>query len=165
MEPWEVWVRATTLAAFVRDNGVWLWPLCETLHFIGLSLLIGTVGFFDLRVLGAARQIAPVHLHRLIPWGIGGYLLNLTTGTIFFFGYPEQYAYNRAFHFKLAFMSIAALNAALFYTAAFREVRTLGAGDPAPLRAQVITGISLLSWLGVLTCGRLLTFYRPPFFH
>jgi hypothetical protein len=29
----------------------------------------------------------------------------------------------------------------------------------------VLTGISLISWLGVLTCGRLLTFYRPPFFH
>ena len=165
MEPWEVWVRSTALSAFVLKNGAWLWPLCETLHFLGLSLLIGTVGLFDLRVLGVAKAIPPAALHRLIPWGIGGYAVNLLTGITFFSGYPEQYAYNSAFHVKLVFMSVAALNAAIFYTAAFREVRSLAAGAQASLRARVITGISLLSWIGVLVCGRLLTFYRPPFFH
>ena len=165
MEPWEIWVRSTALSSFVLKNGGWLWPLCETLHFIGLSLLIGTVGLFDLRVLGVAKAIPPAALHRLIPWGLGGFAINLLTGITFFSGFPEQYAYNSAFHWKLVFMSVAALNAALFYTAAFREVRTLGAGAQAALRARIITGVSLASWLGVLVCGRLLTFYRPPFFH
>jgi hypothetical protein len=165
MEPWEIWVRSTALSAFVLKQGAWLWPLCETLHFLGLSLLIGTVGLFDLRVLGVAKGIPPAALHRLIPWGIAGFAVNLLTGVTFFSAFPEQYAYNTAFHWKLAFMTVAALNAAVFYTAAFREVRTLGAGAQAPLRARVITGVSLASWIGVLTCGRLLTFYRPPFFH
>lgn len=165
MEPWEIWVRSTALSAFVLKHGPWLWPLCETLHFLGLSLLIGTVGFFDLRVLGVAKAIPPGALHRLIPWGIAGFAVNLLTGIVFFSGYPEQYAYNSAFHWKLSFMALAALNAALFYTTAFRDVRTLEAGAQASLRARVITGVSLASWVGVLTCGRLLTFYRPPFFH
>jgi hypothetical protein len=29
----------------------------------------------------------------------------------------------------------------------------------------VLTAVSLCCWIGVLSCGRLLTFYRPPFFH
>ena len=165
MEPWEVWVRSTTLSAFVLENGGWLWPLCETLHFIGLSLLIGTVGLYDLRVLGLAKAIPPAALHRLIPWGIGGFMVNLLTGVTFFSAYPEQYAYNSAFHFKVLFLSVAGSNAAIFYSAAYRDVRRLAAGAHAALRARVITGISLLSWVGVLVCGRLLTFYRPPFFH
>jgi len=165
MAAWEIWVRSTALSHFVLKQGQWLWPLCETLHFLGLSLLIGTVGYFDLRVLGVVKGVSPAELHRLIPWGIAGYFLNLLTGVVFFFGYPEQYAYNAAFHFKLVFMTVAALNAALFYTAAFRDVRMLQAGATASSRAKVITAISLLCWIGVLTCGRLLTFYRPPFFH
>jgi hypothetical protein len=38
------------------------------------------------------------------------------------------------------------------------------AGTDAPLRAKVIAGTSLFAWTAVLICGRLITFYRPPFF-
>ena len=54
-EAWERWVRATGLHHFVADHA-WLWPMSETLHYIGLSLLLGTVGLFDLRVLGMANM-------------------------------------------------------------------------------------------------------------
>ena len=33
------------------------WAACETLHFIGLSLLIGMIGTFDLRLLGVAKRV------------------------------------------------------------------------------------------------------------
>ncbi|QJR19822.1 hypothetical protein [Pelagibacterium halotolerans] len=130
-----------------------------------MSLLVGTVGLFDLRVLGVARAIPPIALHRFIPWGVAGYSLNLATGTLFFFGFPDQYAYNTAFHFKLAFMILAGLNVALFYSVAFVGVRATPAGGQAPLAARALTAISLLSWTGVIVCGRLLTFYRPGFMH
>lgn len=164
IQPWEAWVRSTALHGFAVSHP-WVWQACETLHYLGLSLLLGTVGLFDLRILGLAKGIPAPALHRLIPWGVGGYLLNLLTGAVFFAGFPEQYAYNHAFHFKLAFMAAAGLNVALFYSVGFAEVRRLPAGADAPLRAKLITGVSLASWVGVLVCGRLLTFYRPPFFH
>ena len=150
----------------MRTYEPWLWPLCETLHYVGLSLLLGTVGLFDLRVLGFAKGIPFAAIHRLIPWGIGGYVVNVLTGTVFFFGHPDQYFYNDAFRFKALFMTVAGLNVLAFYgTAAFRELATLEAGAPAPLRAKIIAGTSLGMWVGVLICGRLLTFFRPPFFH
>jgi hypothetical protein len=164
MEPWEIWVRSTDLHAFMRHHP-WMWPTCETLHYLGLSLLLGTVGLFDLRVLGMAKGIPPATLHRLIPLGIAGYGVNILTGIAFFFRYPEQYFYNDAFRFKAAFMALAGINVLIFYSAAFREVSALGPGADAPLRSKIITGISLGSWISVLICGRLLTFFRPPFFH
>jgi hypothetical protein len=164
MEPWEIWVRSTAVSAFVLEHSA-LWPVFEIVHYIGLSLLFGTVVLFDLRILGFAKIIPAAALHRLVPLGIGGYVLNLFTGLMFFSGFPEQYAYNRAFHFKLAFMSLAAVNLCIFYGAVFRQVRTLGAGQDAPRLAKIITGISLSAWVAVVVCGRLLTFYRPPFFH
>ncbi len=166
IEPWEVFVRSTALHAFVRSHEPWVCPLCETLHYLGLSLLLGTVGLFDLRVLGMAKGIPLQAIHRLIPWGIGGYVVNILTGIVFFFGHPDQYFYNDAFRLKALFMAVAGFNVLAFYgTTAFRELEGLEPGVDAPLRARIIAGTSLGMWVGVLICGRLLTFFRPPFFH
>src|SRR6266446_7592490 len=112
---WEQFVRGTALHHFVYVNEPWLWPTCEILHYLGLSLLLGTVGLFDLRVLGLARGIPIAAIHRLIPWGIGGYVVNILTGIVFFVGHPDQYFYNDAFRFKVAFMTFAGLNVLAFY--------------------------------------------------
>lgn len=39
------------------------------LHFVGLTLLLGTIGFLDMRVLGFAKQLPISPLHKLTPWG------------------------------------------------------------------------------------------------
>jgi hypothetical protein len=166
MAAWEAFIRSTALHAFVRTYEPWLWPLCETLHYLGLSILLGTVGLFDLRVLGFARGIPYGAIHRLIPWGIAGYGVNVLTGIVFFVGHPDQYFYNNAFRLKVLLMAAAGLNVLAFYgSSSFRELSKLAPAAPAPLRARVIAGASLGLWVGVLICGRLLTFFRPPFFH
>jgi len=164
MEPWEIWVRGTALSQFVLTHG-WTWPLFEILHYVGLTLLLASVGLFDLRVLGFVKGIAPAALHRLVPYGVAGFLINALTGIAFFAGYPEQYAYNDAFRLKLAFMALAGLNIAFFYTRVFRDLKRLPPDGDPPVVARIVTGISLVSWLIVLVAGRLITFYRPPFFH
>jgi hypothetical protein len=163
--PWEVWVRGTALHLFVIRHE-WVWPLCETLHYLGLSLLIGTVGLFDLRVLGLAKGIAPRAIHRLVPWGVAGYVVNVLTGIMFFAGHPDQYFYNDAFRLKALFMALAGVNIVVFYgTGVFQDMKALAPGASAPWRTKVIAGTSLSLWIAVLVCGRLLTFFRPPFFH
>jgi hypothetical protein len=164
MAAWEIWVRGTELHAFVLAHPR-LWQVLETLHYFGLCLLFGTVILFDLRILGVAKAIAPCELHRFVPWGVAGFLLNLVTGICFFFGYPEQYAYNSAFHIKVVAMALAGINVALFYGLVFPRVKGLGPHTDAPTTAKVVTGVSLASWVVVLSAGRLLTFFRPPFFH
>ncbi len=134
----------------------------ESVHFVGLSLLIGAIAVFDLRMLGMARSIPISALHRLIPWGIGGYAINVTSGAMFLMTEPDQYIYNPAFHFKILFMALAGLNVAAFYlTTTWRRMRALQPGERAPRRARLIALASLCLWIGVIVCGRLLTFYRP----
>lgn len=163
--PWELWVRGTFLHQFVSAHS-WMWPTLETLHYLGLSTLIGTVGLFDLRVLGMAKSIPPATLHKLIPIGVAAYCVNLLTGICFFSGFPEQYFYNPSFWWKGLFMAVAGVNVAAFYVSpAFREVKVMPAGSDAPLAAKIMAATSLSAWIGVLVCGRLLTFFRPFFFH
>jgi len=88
MEPWEVWVRSTELHKFVQLHEFGLWPLMQTLHLLGFTLLFATVGFFDLRALGVAKGIPLRAIHRLIPFGIAGYIRNMLIGIVFFSGHP-----------------------------------------------------------------------------
>ena len=165
-QPWEIWIRASALHHFIAAYGQWLWPALQCIHYLGFSLLLGTVGLFDLRVLGLARQVSPAKLHRLIPFGIAGFGINFLTGIVFFFGFPEQYFYNPSFQLLVTFVLVAGVNAGLFYaTPAYAEVQRLEPGGDAPFRAKVIAGTSLSCWMAVLICGRLITFFRPPYFH
>lgn len=156
------WIAATELSGFVNET-FWLWPISESLHFMGLVLLVGTVSMFDLRVLGIGSGIAPASIHRLIPFGLIGFAVSIGTGTLFIFGAPDQYFYNSAFHFKVAFLLLMGLNVTFFYSKPFRAVRVLGAFGEAPRIAKFSATLSLLIMVGVMCSGRMLTFFRPVF--
>jgi len=158
----DVALRATALSDAMRQWR-WLWPICESLHFLGLALLMGTVGLFDLRLMGLAPRVPVAALHRLIPVGIAGFVLNVVTGACFVAGTPEQYLFNAAFRVKVALMLIAGLNVAVFYRRVFEHLLALPPGAPLPAGARLAGAVSLTAWIGVMTAGRLLTFFRPPF--
>lgn len=155
------WLASSAFANWFLDNGAWTWPLAEALHFIGLTLLIGSIALIDLRILGVGKGIRIADLHRLVRFTLAGFALNLATGSMFVTAMPDQYFLNRAFHFKLAFLLLAGLNVLAFYGTQFRRLKQLGPHEEAPLPARLMAGLSLVCWIGVITAGRLLTFYRP----
>jgi hypothetical protein len=158
----EVTLRTTPVGAWVRHSP-WAWQALESLHFIGMSVLIGTVGLFDLRLLGVARGVPYAALHRLVPLGVAAFALNAATGLCFLCGTPDQYLFNIAFRVKVTCMLIAGLNVLFFYSRVFRRLAALDAQAPPPLGARVAGGVSLTMWIGVMSAGRLLTFFRPPY--
>ena len=160
----QVWLvgvlrQDTPISEFMHT--AWAWPIAESLHFFGLCVLIGTVGTFDLRLLGFASRVPIAVVHRLIPWGLLGFALNAATGALFLMTEPAQYIYNPAFHLKLAFLAVAGLNASAFYLTSYRHVFGSQAMLVAPARAKLIAAVSLCMWVAIIVCGRLITFYRP----
>ena len=156
------WIVGTRLSWFVTEFR-WVWPITETLHFCGLTLLAGTVGLFDFRVLGFAKGIAPSTLHAALPWGIAGFVVSVVTGVMFISGTPDQYFYNDAFKLKAVFLALMGANAVLFYRREFARVRTLGPHDDAPRSAKLVAAASLVFLFAVILCGRMITFFRPPY--
>lgn len=101
-------------------------------------------------------------LHRLIPFGLAGFAISLVSGLMFVTTMPDQYLHNPAFLTKLAFMLLAGINVALFHATTARAVWTTEADALPPWRARIFGVVSLLCWLGVIACGRVITAYRPP---
>ena len=138
----------------------WWWAFMMDLHFVGLALLIGTVGFLNLRILGFAKQVPIGSVHRLVPWAMAGFGLNLVTGVLAFTGMDQYYTYNWAFWLKMLAIMLLGLNVAAFYlTGAFESVKGLGPGEDAPPLAKLIAAISLFLWFAVITLGRYIQSY------
>lgn len=151
------WLQATSLSQAIVFN-TWIWPAAETLHFIGLTLVIGIVGFFDLRLMGLFRHAPVDAVRELMPFALIGFVLNVLTGVVFLIGHPEQYVHNVAWWWKVGFLALAGANAAAFEIGVAARTVALGAGEDTPAAAKAIGALSIVAWLGVLYWGRMLPF-------
>jgi hypothetical protein len=149
--------RHTPIGDWVRDS-TWAFPMLQSLHFIGMTMLIGVVGIIDLRVLGVARGL-PIHpLHRFLPLAFVGFSINLITGICFFCHDPYVYAFNLSFRLKMLLIVVAGLNALWFRLGVFIDVDKWGPGIEASRLAKVISALSIVVWFGVITAGRFIAF-------
>ena len=158
------WLKWPSVESFMSQP--WAWPMSETFHFIGLCLLIGIVGLYDLRMLGVARGLPLAQLKRLLPWGVFGFVLCVITGALFVTGMGanlvganayDVIADNIYLQLKLAFIALAGLNLSAFYlTGMARKADRLGAAEDAPPLAKAIAATSLFLWIGVVIFGRLI---------
>ena len=158
------WMNSTTVGQQMVLQP-WLWPLCETLHFIGLALLVGAAGVFDLRLLGFMRRASLAAVMELRLWAGLGLAINLVTGILFFAGAPDQYLHNAAWWWKVTFILIAGVNILTFELNPRTKalVETIGPGDSTPMRFKIAGGLSLCSWFAVLYWGRMLPFVGNAF--
>jgi uncharacterized membrane protein len=137
------------------------WPALESLHFIGLCLLFGVVLVGNLRILGFMKNASFVDVHRLLPWGVWGFVINAVTGMMFFAGAAGQYIENPAFHLKVLLMLLAGVN--VLYLTLFDDVWALGPGDNAPMSAKLVAASQVFLWVGVIYFGRMLPYIGNSF--
>src|SRR5678816_4519666 len=126
------WVAHTQLATFLR-NIAWVWPLCETIHFIGLAMVVGVAGFFDLRLLGYFNRVSIAACKEFMPWAMVGFAMNLISGMVFLIMLPAQYAYSQTWWFKVFFLVIAGANALVFETRMGAQMLALQPGEALSL--------------------------------
>jgi hypothetical protein len=157
-----LWLQNTSLSHTIAAR-TWIWPSAETIHFIGLALVIGPVGLLDLRLIGCFPQIGIGAIREMLPVAVMGFTLSLGTGLLFLIGHPEQYAYNLAWWLKVASLTIAGLNALIFEWTVAARMASLNPGEATPLTAKCIGIVSLVAWFSVVYWGRMLPFVGDAF--
>jgi uncharacterized membrane protein len=145
----------------IKSGSRWVWATLQTLHFVGMTLMFGVAALVDLRMLGMMKSLPFTALHRLIPWAILGFGIDLLTGMSYFVGAPWQYATSSVFLVKIAFIVLASLN--VLYFTIFDEAWAVGSGDDAPLSAKAAAASALVLVLGILYCGHMLPFLGKAF--
>src|SRR3982074_2975249 len=122
----------------------WLFSFGETLHFGGLCVLLGAMLFVDLRLLGFYKSIPVKAVLAVLPWAIVGFLINASTGWLFFTLNPGLYWGNSAFRIKVLLILFAGINALIFTVVEHRQVAHVGPGEDTPTFTKATAALSLV---------------------
>jgi hypothetical protein len=155
--PLSLWIESTWLHRFMQQNPL-AFTTSETLHFMGLTILIGALMVIDLRGLGLFKRMPFLEVHKLVPIAVGAFAVQLATGVCFVFQGPQNYFDDLSFRIKMLLVVLAGVNALAFELFVFRPYKAGNiAIEQAPI-TKITCAASLLIWACVLICGRLIPY-------
>jgi hypothetical protein len=123
---------------FTKES--WLFPVIQSVHLLGLTMLVGTIAIVDLHVLGCGIRRPSISTD-LKSWTSAGLITMGITGPLLFWSDWQRYVHNPAFLAKMVLLAIAVLT---HYTV--RRKRSP--------HARLAAVLSLLLWIGVVLAGR-----------
>ncbi len=151
-------LESTALGLAMRKS-TWLYPAVETTHLIGLAILVGSIAVLDLRLMGFSRGLSVRKLaSHTLPWTVGSSFLILPSGLMMFAAHATDFVSNPVFALKICLIMAAVTNAALFHVTIFRGAAAWDVDVMPPTAARASAALSLLLWLSVIACGRLLAY-------
>ena len=148
------WLYDLPLSTIVRENSS-VYAVVETLHAIGMGLLVGTITIINLRLLGALRRIPVFMLVNLLGLIWVGFIVNACTGTLMFMADAEKMAGNTIFLTKMALILCGFVIALLLRHVVFRNMGRWSKGGSIPVKARILSCLSLVVWYSAITAGRL----------
>jgi hypothetical protein len=153
------WLEASTLATRIRDS-LYLFPLIESIHVIGLALVFGTILIIDLRLLGTASTQRPFTrmASEILKWTWAAFALTALTGTLMFITNAGVYYNNFYFRTKMLLLALAGINMLAFELTAGRTIHRWDQAPSAPPAGRAVAALSLVIWIGVICAGRLIGF-------
>jgi len=153
------WLEATSLATGIRES-LFLFPLLESIHVIGLALVFGTIGVIDLRLLGVASTERPFKrmASDILKWTWGAFALTALTGALMFTTNAGVYYHNFYFRSKMALLVLAAVNMLSFELTLGRTAHRWDKAAAAPPAGRAVAVLSLAIWISVIFAGRLIGF-------
>jgi len=147
------------LGAAIRQSS-WAYPVANIGHIVALTLFAASVAIMDLRILGAFAGTTPASVvhpaRRMAMLGLG---LMALTGLMLFTAEASHVAMNSVFQIKAVLIALGILNALLIAGPALANIAEVPANAALPARARVAAVVSLLTWVLVAACGRLIAYF------
>jgi hypothetical protein len=149
------WIQDSQVGTAIRES-IWVYPTILAVHVLALTASVGTVMWFDLRLLGInmrTQSVSEVY-RQLMPWMFGGFFVMFATGGLLFWALAAKCYGNIYFRIKIVALLSAATNALIFH---FMTERTIADWDRAPLppmRVRVAGVLSMVFWVVTIAAGR-----------
>lgn len=155
LQAWASALQATGFATTLRRTSALYLPI-EILHVLGVAALIGAILAFDLRLLGAARDLPmpPLGRHLLRVAG-GGLAVALATGLLLLTAHAGELAANPMLRMKLVAVGLGLLNVLAFHAGPGRRVLA-DAAAARPATARAMAAASIGCWVLAAVLGKLI---------
>ena len=153
------WIEATWIATQVRED-IWLFPILVSIHILGLTLSVGTLVWFDLRLLGVGIRNCSVSglYRRLMPFMLPAFFVMVVSGSMLFTGFATLAYDNLFFRIKAAGLVVAGLNALIFHLVTEKRILQWDEARVLPFPARVAGFVSILAWTAVILAGRMISY-------
>jgi hypothetical protein len=153
------WLDQTSVGTAIRQS-LWLFPAIETVHLLGMAVLVGTISVLDLRLLGWVARQRPVSLlaSRLIPWSWAGFVVQVISGSLLFSSEAVKIYGNPAFRLKMLLLLLAGVQALVFQTVVSGKLAAWDERASLPALAKVVGLSSILLWVAIVAAGRFIGF-------
>ena len=149
--PFFEWCEHAPLIVAMRGS-LWLFPVIESLHLMGLALLGGAVVTVDLRLLGLGLRSQPMArvARDAEKWLLVALSVLLPTGWLLFMASAVKCYYLTAFWLKMTSLLLALV----FTFGVRRKVALASEGTRSGLRTGLVATVSLALWSSVAIAGR-----------
>jgi hypothetical protein len=155
------WLHESALGTFIRDSGLWTYPIVNVIHVVGVATLFGAVLTLDLRLLGVWRRapLLPI-CTAAASVARAGFILAAASGVCLLASNALDYADNPFLLVKFAAIGFGLLNAVVLRrTAAWRALATRRMSRIESRQLVLMGGVSLVSWLTAVTAGRMIGYW------
>lgn len=131
-------------------------PLLESIHVIAAAMVVGSILWVDLRLLGLAATRYPIStLNReLVPWTWGAFSVATITGLGMFITRAASHVLNPAFQWKIVLLVVAGINMTYFHFRIYKHIERWDGVAATPAQLKIVGSLSLFLWAGVMLAGR-----------
>jgi hypothetical protein len=155
---WE-WLARPAISELLIES-VWVYPVIQSIHVLGITVFLGLNVMLDVRVLGLSLRRAPVTevASYILPWVAPSSLVTLATGMLLFIADPARFAASPFFRVKVAALGCAVINLLVFHLTVYSRVDEWDVQPSPPLLARLSAALSLALWAIVLVASRLVAY-------
>ena len=152
-----MWIEETQISTAIRESA-WVFPIILSVHALGTALSVGTLAWFDLRLLGLKMRQQPVSevYRQLAPWTIAGFIVMAISGGLLFFASAARCYEDIFFRIKFASLVFAGGNALVYHLAIRRNIAEWDKAPIPPMGARLSGLLSLVAWTVTIVSGRLI---------
>jgi hypothetical protein len=145
---------------YIRESD-YAFSVIESVHVLGITLLVGTIALLDLRMLGVVlRSISVTRIARTVfPLTWSGFVVMFISGFFLFWAEAAKNYTNPAFRIKIVLLALVGLNPLIFHTTIYRRVHEWEILERSPWRARAAAVASLTLWSGVIIAGRAIAYF------
>ena len=156
---WCHWLQNTEWATAIRQADL-LVPLIEGTHILALSISVGLIMVFDLRLLRIAFRGEPASriMRQIMPWALPGFAIMIVSGLLLFVTQAEKAYTNTFFRFKILSLVLAGLNALYYQLKFYPKMAEWDTASVVPAGARLSAALSLVLWAAIIALGRTMAY-------
>ena len=160
MKHFAEWLSTTFLSVFIQNHNNWAIPAIQSIHIVGIGVVLGSAFMIYLRILGFAGMDQTLRQTeiRFGPWLTGALYVMLATGILMVIGEPVRELVTFSFWLKMSLVAVSTMITILFRISLRKHEQRWEETLVKRRSIQGLVVLTFLIWVCIIILGRLIAY-------